>query len=478
MSLGLEIEFLTGVCRASVGPASETADWPPQPDRVFSALVAAWHAMGESRDGQAALEWLEQQSTPSIHASEHEERSAPEVFVPPNDMRASRAAKTYLRMVPSRRPRQPRRFPVARPHDPVMHLVWPVEPTATTLKELQALARNVTYVGHSASLVRCAFVNASVGVDHAAATARTRIYAGRLQELRDAYASDPVRPPIPPAAAVVSQATAAPGTRQPGPLVLECLSDVPDLRAAPILCRQLRRALMSGYRQTTGAHAVPPEVSGHAADGTPIRDEHLAIQPMAFVGHVHADGRVMGFALIPAKDSELLANRAFRRAFRSVAPFDGGRERRVLKLTADWLSAPVLLSPVTAENAVRSLQFDPYVGPARVWASTTPVVLDRHLKGRGDDEERELVALACEYAGLPRPELDRIQVGKHSAVAGAPAARAGARAPAWTGWRIPQALATRPRVHVTVAFDEPVAGPVLLGAGRFTGLGLLRAIER
>ena len=47
MSLVLEVEFLTGVCRAAHSPASTEPDWPPQPDRVFSALVATWAARGE-----------------------------------------------------------------------------------------------------------------------------------------------------------------------------------------------------------------------------------------------------------------------------------------------------------------------------------------------------------------------------------------------------------------------------------------------
>ena len=48
MSLVLEIEFLTGVCRAAHGPGGDSPDWPPQPDRVFSALASAWGVRGEA----------------------------------------------------------------------------------------------------------------------------------------------------------------------------------------------------------------------------------------------------------------------------------------------------------------------------------------------------------------------------------------------------------------------------------------------
>ena len=55
MSLILEIEFLTGAYRAAHSPASNTPDWPPQPDRVFSGLVAAWAARGEQSIERLAL---------------------------------------------------------------------------------------------------------------------------------------------------------------------------------------------------------------------------------------------------------------------------------------------------------------------------------------------------------------------------------------------------------------------------------------
>jgi CRISPR-associated protein Csb2 len=42
MTIVLEIEYLLGVSFAAGAQASDVPDWPPQPDRVFSSLVAAW----------------------------------------------------------------------------------------------------------------------------------------------------------------------------------------------------------------------------------------------------------------------------------------------------------------------------------------------------------------------------------------------------------------------------------------------------
>ena len=477
MKLALEIEFLTGVCRAAVRPSAAEPDWPPQPDRVFSALVAAWAGRGESAVEQTSLEWLEQQPPPTVHASDYEARTAPEVFVPPNDARSSKAPKTYLRVLPERRPRQPRRFPVARPHDPLMWLVWDVDASTEVLGALDAIARDVTYIGHSASLVRCRFQSLDHGeLDHPGKRSRDRLYPGRLAELREAYSEHSVRPVIPSATSNPAPVMARAGPAEP-PMVLEVLGEAPDLRATPLVCRQLRRALMSGYRRTLGEERIPEAVSGHAADGSPSRDPHLAIAPMAFVGHEHADGRVFGFILIPPRSAPLLRSGGFRDAFMEVAKYDEGEERRVLTLDAARLPASIALSPVGVSPR-RSLSSAPYCATARVWASVTPVVLDRHLKRRDDEEIRGLVAKACEHAGLPTPSLSRIRVGKHSAVRGAAPARPLAGEPPWTAWRVPESLVSRPLVHVAIDFEQEVAGPVLLGAGRFTGLGLCRPIWR
>ena len=471
MTLSLEIEFLTGCCRAARSPSSETPDWPPQPDRIFSALVASWAARGADAHERAALEWLERQPPPVLRASRHEVRTAPDVFVPPNDFRASASSATYARVLPARRPRQPRRFPVARPHDPVMHAVWVTDSTPH-LALLDAIAKDVTYLGHSTSLVRCRFLLGEPDSCHAPARPRDRVYRGRLAELVQAHAERPVRPVIPSATSVFDPVQERRASAS-APLILEAIGDVPDIRASALVCRQLRLALMSGYRRAFGADGVPESVSGHASDGRPTKEPHVSIQPMAFVGYRHGDARVFGYAVIPPRSSTILDSGEFRRAFAQIAQYDEGHERRVLTLDGPPLRGPVKLSPA-GDTPKRSLSFEPYVRPSRVWASVTPVVLDRHLKRRPEDEARTMIAVACERAGLPRPDTSRIRVGKHSAVVGAPPSRPPSGAPHWSNWRVPKPFASRPLVHVVIDFDSEVEGPVLLGAGRFTGLGLFR----
>ena len=224
--------------------------------------------------------------------------------------------------------------------------------------------------------------------------------------------------------------------------------------------------------------AIPEVVSGHTPDGRPTRLAHLAIAPLAFAGFPHADGRVLGFALIPPPGTTLDGIERLHDAFERVASYRPDEERRVLELGGPPLNGPLHLAPAPDEGLrKRSLSPDPYLEASSVWASATPIVLDRHLKRSDDAKIRELVARACENAGVPRPDPDRIQVGKHSAVEGMPPARRLAGEPPWTRWKAPESLQTRPLVHAIIDFGRAVPGPVLLGAGRFTGLGLCRGFR-
>lgn len=476
MGLVLEVEFLTGVCRAAREPGDDDPDWPPQPDRVFSALVSAWAAAGERPEERKALEWLEAQPPPAVHASEHSARTTPDVFVPPNDPGASRAAKVYMRVMPDGRPRQPRRFPIARPDNPIMAIAWSMEPEPALFDALNAITRCVGYIGHSASLVRCRFLSADAPVHLGPArAARRRVYPGRLRELEIAHGGNPVRPTIRPGAPVFA--------KEPDPVPLEdnwlalevVEGQIPDVRAAALVCRVLRNALMSGYRKAGMGAAIPEVVSGHTPSGAPTRQAHLAIAPLAFAGYPHADGHVLGFALIPPRGATFDEMKGLRKAFEEVAPYDQKTARRVLTLQGRPLNEPLRLAPVPSDGTPkRSLAPEPYLKPSRIWASVTPIVLERHLKGKGDAEIRGLVARACENAGLPRPAPERIRASKHSAVEGMPPARPSAGEPPWIRWKVPESLASRQLVHAVIDFGDDVPGPVILGAGRFTGLGLCR----
>jgi CRISPR-associated protein Csb2 len=355
-----------------------------------------------------------------------------------------------------------------------MRLMWrDLAVDDTTLSALNALAGDTPYVGHSASLTRCHF-SVSGALTPAVPAAR-RVYPGRLIELeRDFRAGRRPGPGEDTSLPAEVPRRAPRGQFASRWLVLEHIAgDVLDLRATALLSKALRAALMSGFRRILGEASIPEIVSGHLLDGRPTAQAHLAIVPLAFIDRAFGDGSVLGVALVPPGDGALLDDAAFQAALGEVAPWNEAAGRRELRL---WRSAiEVVLTP-NLESARRSLDPAPYVATARTWATCTPMVLGRHLKEKSNAarefETQELIAQACHHSGLPAPDV--VVPDKHSAITGAPSARPSRRSPAWMGWRLPDNLASRPLTHAILQFAEPVRGPVILGAGRFAGLGLCR----
>lgn len=208
----------------------------------------------------------------------------------------------------------------------------------------------------------------------------------------------------------------------------------------------------------------PPEwLSGHRPDGEPATAPHLALTPLPFVGSPHADGRILGLALVlPGGLTPEEAGRCLEPALRD--PTTGlPKEQRLFD--GKWFECTVEIE--TRERPARNLTPDTWTTPSTVWASVTPVVLNRHFKGK-DKWERaaESVKDACGHIGLPRPR--EVLLHPVSRVPGVPHAR-----------EFPQLARKRDggrqsHNHAVLVFDEPVGGPVLIGAGRFRGYGLCR----
>ncbi|MBT9290787.1 type I-G CRISPR-associated protein Csb2 [Prosthecodimorpha staleyi] len=512
MTLVLEVEHLTGTAFAALGPDTDAPDWPPQPDRIFSALVASWAARGSRDDERAALEWLERLDPPLIEASSGLPRRVPIHFVPPNDPGTGRSGDRSV--MPQFRRRQPRRFPAFRPDDPTVRYRWcdaVVDPA--TLEALIRLAADTAYVGHSASLTRCRFLlDGTDSAPHALLPARRRVYPGRLQELRDGFASgrrprpgDRATATLPPATErshsvfasqwLLLEVVEADDSRvdgRPSDAGRPRVGVMPDLRAAAVVAKAIRDAVISGYKAIGLGDRVPALVSGHEPDRSPTRMPHMAVVPLAFTGVRHADGRVLGFAIVPPRGSGLLDDADFGAAMRALVrrgEEGSGGSRPVMRI---WRTAKdghvpfeIALAP-TLQPTLRTLDPLSYTAPARVFATVTPIVLDRHLKATGAAKHDEIVqgiVAACRNIGLPEPEMIETRWGprpavvpeKHSAVVGAPSAWPSGGAPVWTRWRLPPSLASRPLTHAVLRFAEPIEGPVILGAGRHVGLGLCRA---
>jgi CRISPR-associated protein Csb2 len=148
---------------------------------------------------------------------------------------------------------------------------------------------------------------------------------------------------------------------------------------------------------------------------------------------------------------------------------DQGLPRRIRLFDGEWLECSLELE--TREKPPHNLNVGAWSGPARRWASVTPVVLDRHFDGPDKWElAAEAVKDSCTRIGLPRP----VEVLLHpvSMFSGVPRSN---EFP-WIsrkkdGGRMHHA-------HALIVFGERVHGPVLIGAGRFRGYGLCRPLHQ
>ncbi len=526
--------FAIGICylngwamAAADGARKEQAEWPPHPDRVFMALAAAWFETGEDPEEGEALRWLETLSPPGIAASGYTTRRSVVNYVPVNDTRVSRQAPrgselrklrdAGLAVLPEHRSRQPRGFPVAIPYDPNVYLVWPEIELGEHHAALERLTAKVTHVGHSAS-----FVQAWVVVEgdirptwepvEGIATHRMRVFStGRLENLTlacnranvEAYAdlkarSDALRGtrnkklreekrrldsvilerfgayapvslrPVPTRWQGYGRPVKNGSPEQQGSvfdpnlLVLTVRGRRVPLATTLKLTQALRGVLMDCCPQQP-----PPEwFSGHRLNGTPSTRPHMALLPLPFAGDQYADGRVMGLALALPHSLDVEEARNCLGAFMYSAETGLPREHRLFD--GRWFECRIELE--TRERIPKNLNAETWTRASRVWASVTPVVLNRHFKGKDKwAQAAESVKDACGHIGLPRPR--ELMLQPVSWVEGAPHAR-----------EYPQMTrksdgGRQSHAHAVMIFDEPVQGPVVVGAGRFRGYGLCRPMD-
>ena len=512
----LEVEYLTGNAVASDRANRSVAEWPPHPQRLFAALVAAYGERDELPDERAALAWLESLDASEIAASDADVREQPAVFVPVNHSEVSdqmpaesASAKkwaswvgTGIGVIPDLRPRQERRFPTVIPHSPTVYFIWPnadADHVAIHRSALTRLAENVTYLGHSSSLVRVAVCDDPPAAtwcpareDEAAERVLRIASPGRLQDLEQAFQLSVQRlRRIEPTQGLSQGYVRVSDTASSAP-VYSVFGDAGDW----FVCRKRTRAyfpledsllLTTAVRDALICHsnqdALPEIVTGHQPDRRPSETPHIAIMPLAHVGNPHADGDVKGFAVVLPRG----ASRADRRAV--LMALDGLLRQPVPQLkmghAGSWS-----IDAAPPDNALRSLEPKKlYFGPARCWATVTPFIFGRFPRRLISAEAEEIVAESCQMIGLPRPRA--VQVTEVSSLLRVPpsynfptlSTKGKLIACRFSKGRYRldshdvQGHPPRLRAHVIIEFDQPIAGPVIVGAGRYFGMGLCRPID-
>jgi CRISPR-associated protein Csb2 len=222
--------------------------------------------------------------------------------------------------------------------------------------------------------------------------------------------------------------------------------------------QRLREALLS---HTNDASARIRElVSGHNSNGDALEEPHLALVPLLDVGHPNADGHLLGVAACLPVGMNADERRELLRVLGRVEELRLGA-LGVWGLVRDLGDRP--------SWNLRAETWTGYPGGATHWSTVTPVSFDRHPKAKDRAayyrEAAEIIASGCEKIGLVSPR--EVVVTPVSAHIGVTPAHAFPRFQRHDG-------SDRRHAHAILIFDEPVRGPVLIGAGRYRGYGMCR----
>lgn len=433
--ISLRLELLGGSFHAA-NHSLRSPEWPPHPDRIYQALTATLHELGNQAPHRAALLAIE--GAPwSITASPAIDRPALVHYVPRNE--DQRGGKGSYNPAFSTTRAKERHLPVCQPDEPLVYFHIAAQ---GDVPGLDSLARGVARLGRSPVAMAVASAAPPPNWEPATEPGAELIlrvpYAGRLADLESAFQAR--------ARAGIqwgryrrcderTMSSAESGEFSALFILAASGRGVDGLRTAPLM-DAARRAVLSKC-----GDPLPEWVSGHNPDGSRLQASHLGIVPAIFSGE-HGGGRIMGLGLaIPGHVDHGDARRTLQALLR-----DG-----VQLADQHWLPENIRGHTTEVETWTRA---------ATSWATVTPMEVRRR-------DRRPALEIAEEWAtraGLPKPARARFR--SEPFIAG------GFHASSYAPGKRP-----RFRIHALMEWSVPVSGPVILGMGRYRGFGLMRPVS-
>ena len=449
--LEISVRFLGGEFVAQT--PGQKSEWPPHPARLLYALIAAWYDGGCPRAEGETLRWLESQNAPEIVACRDTPAEIYEAWVPmnsvPNWNKKGGKRPTMPKAPQLRSSRYVGDTPVA--------FVWDVDVPPCHESPLRDLCCRCTRLGSAESPVAMTVRHRADlhGPTWRPATSGTMLRVG-MPGIVDAIAAAETLFPgrvLPCDWRAYRWSTSGRPSRM---ITVGLAHGSCPVEHAPTLAGQLRWSLIV----VAEAEQIPlrPILHGHAEDGSPLRRSHLHFCPLPHVGFRHSVGAILGVSfIVPPKTDE--SDRAY--VERVVAAwFAHGAE---LTMAGDRL-----LSFGPADSR-RTLADERWCRASTVWQTVIPMELPRHVAKRREWNRDDWVRIsaeigrACFQADLPVP-LEVVASNTPFAI-GSPNAR-NVRGPH-----------RRPVVHARVLFPHAVEGPIVVGAGRHLGYGLMEPVE-
>ncbi len=455
-------------------------EWPPAPGRLFQALVAGSGGCLDS-EAQEALRWLEQQDPPIVAVPRHRLGQKVTFFVPNNDLDAEKGDPSRVEKIRAAKTVQPRLLDGTA----AMTYIWPeIDDVPTRFAEivegLYQLGRGVDPAWATHEIV---------AAEEASVLLAT--WPGEVYRPTPGATSGGLRCPRPGTLDSLMRRHSAQGTRfttevrgknvglvfvQPPKAVFREVS----YNARPARCIFELRSLVDSTRfepwPLTDAHGLILRIRDLAVarlsaaldrkddilavlvgrrPGEPLRVPtalRARLVPLPSIGHEHTDPAIRRL-LVEIPQGGPLSPLDLRWAF-SGLEIDG----RVLVDTQD------------------TKMLAHYTRASRRWQSMTPLALPTlrrsgsRAKGAperllNESRAQEAVRHALRHAGLSAQALT-IEVQRE------PLVPAGAAANDVTAGRFSSARLW----HVDILFADQVEGPIVLGDGRFLGLGLMRPV--
>lgn len=476
-------------------------EWPPSPARVFQALVSgASHAVDADPSVADAFLWLEGLPAPVVAAPGSIVGAEATLYVPNNDLDAKGGDPELLPTIRTPKRVQPRLLLSGAP----FLYVWTFEGDPDQAERVVALARGLYQLGRGVDM---AFAEATIAAPEAAedllaehpgsvfrvSLGSTRSdagstgvmlsvpYPGTFESLRRRHAAQGQRFQVERIGKKATRTFVQPPKARFREMGYECPPDrfvfelrpvsSPDERFAPWplarahdLVVTIRDAARERLVAATGRDA---EVDAVMIGTRPGGEERIPASlrarliPLPSIGHEHADP-------------------AIRRVLVEVptgGPVSGADIR--------WAFAGLVVGErVLVEVPGRDKMLGRFIGPpSRRWHSITAAALPTARRRIDPQNQRDEAKGAPERESEERAAIVAVNQALRHAEVRARATRVWvSRVPSTSGGERAEAFAVLPRFqkerlwHLEVELDRPVSGPLVLGDGRFLGLGLMHPV--
>lgn len=491
-------------------------EWPPSPFRLLQALVSGAYQHGVYDNLLHALNWIERQPAPDILA-EHLPHQGKEFdhYVPDND-----------NLIEHKKPVMRVFRPVLLPERSSVTYVWYLDPSdLPPVGEIDELCSTLSTFGCG---VDQAFASARLG--GIAATDSDRVHSvmqfKHTPTVKSTSAIGTLRVPKQGTLAELNRvfqlnrrATMVHAERRKKrwPTVFDRIvySGLRDLPGRPSIFFKLlddeldttrypqpllahiaavvRHAAIEHMRDGRNAPSWIPEAERDSwvsrfvrGKVEPGRKDHQQISyvPLPSIGYEHSDAMIRNVMLIAPIGRE-------RELEHIAARLDGiPLEFKDTGEACDTDMPPRVPLPHSIQRFTppRGRFIDKcYLGRSKVWQSVTPVILDEHIdkkthetkdgqkiKCRDEEDFKRLIILALQRAGIETPcEFTWQTLPFYKNCLSAHRYGRNKR----SNFVLPKRLDGKTAVHVRLAFEHAVPGPIAIGAGRHCGFGLFAAAE-